>query len=208
MKLSKERSISSTRTFALAVLILAFAVLGCRNLTKRTSYSNNNNRGTTSTPTRTNADENLFEQGRMKEVVAMFEKEVGGDTKVLQFTIYKNFSTLQAQDPNKPENVDEYTYRNGKVDKRPVKLYGSGKLEDNLFPLSDVNMDAVSTLADEIQNKAKENGIEGAKDPYMIIKKNLPFSNKVIWRLYLSGTRKDVRIEADVNGKVTKVEAK
>lgn len=201
---------NSTRTFALSILILALAVLGCRNLNRRSSYNNNNGGPVvTNSPTRrTTTDENLFEQGKMKEVVGMFEKEVGGQIRVLSFTIHKNFSTLQAQDPNKPENVDEYTYRNGAVTKRPVRLYGGGKLEDNLFPMSDLNIDAVSTLIEEIQNKAKETELEGAKDPYIIIKKNLPFSNKIIWRLYLSGTRKDIRIEADASGKVTKVEAK
>lgn len=205
MKISKG---NHAKSFALSVLILALAVLGCRNLNKRSTSYNNNNRGTNNSPTRT-VDENLFEQGKMKEVVAMFEKEVGGGPiRALQFTVYKTFSTLQAQDPNKPENVDEYTYRNGKVEKRPVKLYGSGKLEDNLFSLSDVNIDAVSTLFDEAQNQVKEKDIEGAKDPYMIIKKNLPFTNKVIWRVYMSGTRKNLNMEADVNGKVTKVEDK
>jgi hypothetical protein len=194
------------RTFAITILILMMAVLGCRNLNRR-SNSNNNNYNRRTPPTQT-VDENLFEQGKMKEVVAMFEKEVGGTVKVLSFTIYKNFSTLQAQDPNKPENVDEYTYRNGKIDKRPVKLYGSGKLEDNLFPLSDLNIDAVATLHEEAQNKAKEKEVEGAKDPYMIIKKNLPFSNKVIWRVYMSGTRKNLYMEADADGKVLKVEDK
>lgn len=200
---------NTSRTFALSILILALAVLGCRNLVRnKRSDSNNRSPVTTNSPRRSEADENLFEQGKMKEVVEMFEKEVGGQIRVLSFIIYKNFSTLQAQDPNKPENVDEYTYRNGAITKRPVRLYGGGKLEDNLFPMSDVNIDAVPTLIEEIQNKAKETNLEGAKEPYIIIKKNLPFSNKIIWRLYLSGTRKDIRIEADASGKVTKVEAK
>lgn len=204
MKISKG---NHAKTFVLSVLILTLAVLGCRNFNKRSS-TYNNNRSTTDTPTRTNTEENLFEEGKMKEVIAMFEKEVGGPIKALQFNVYKNFSTLQAQDPNKPENVDEYTYRNGKIDKRPVKLYGSGKLEDNLFSLSDVNIDAFSALHEEAQNKAKEKDVEGAKDPYMIIKKNLPFSNKVIWRVYMTGTRKNLHIEADADGKITKVDDK
>lgn len=205
MKISKG---NHAKTFALSVLILALAVLGCRNLNKRSTSYNNNNRGTNNSPTR-NLDENLFEEGKMKDVVAMFEKEVGTNSiRALQFTVYKTFSTLQAQDPNKPENVDEYTYRNGKIEKRPVKLYGGGKLEDNLFSLSDINIDAVSTLFEEVQNKAKELEFEGGKDPYMMIKKNLPFSNKIVWRVYMTGTRKNLYVEADANGKILKVEDK
>jgi hypothetical protein len=206
--MQKQTNASKARLLVFAILILALAVLACRSLTTRRSDYPYNRPVSSGTPSRgATTDENLFEAGKMKEVVAAFEKEVGGPIRVLQLTIYPNFATLQAQDPNKPENVDEYTYRNGKIDKRPVKLYGSGKLEDNLFPISDVNFDAVSTLADEIKNKAREKDLEGAKDPYMIIKRNLPFTNKVILRLYLSGTRKNIRMEADAGGKVTKVEA-
>jgi hypothetical protein len=108
---------------------------------------------------------------------------------------------IQVQDSQKKENVDSYDYKNRIIaDPVPVKLYGGGSLEQNLFKLKEVNLAKIPALIDEAREKSRD--LEGAKITHVVIKKDLPFSNKVKIRVYLSGTRKSAWLVADASGKV------
>jgi len=125
----------------------------------------------------------------------------GGEVKALDLSVYENNLKIQVQDPQKKENVDGYDYKNGVISEPvPVRLYGGGNLEQNLFKLKEVNLAKIPELIDEAREKSQE--LEGAKVTHVIVKKDLPFSNKVKIRVYLSGTRKSAWLVADASGKV------
>ncbi|HEX9963154.1 MAG TPA: hypothetical protein VGB00_19640 [Pyrinomonadaceae bacterium] len=145
--------------------------------------------------------EDFFESDALREFEAKMAEKIGGEVMALDLSVYENFLKIQVQDPQKKENVDSYDYKNRIIaDPVPVKLYGGGSLEQNLFKLKEVNLAKIPALIDEAREKSRD--LEGAKITHVVIKKDLPFSNKVKIRVYLSGTRKSAWLVADASGKV------
>ncbi|HEY0050745.1 MAG TPA: hypothetical protein VGB68_15735 [Pyrinomonadaceae bacterium] len=145
--------------------------------------------------------EDFFESDALSEFEPKLSEKIGGEVKVLDLNVYENYLKIQVQDPKKPENVDGYDYKDGVIAAPvPVRLYGGGNLEQNLFKLKEVNLARIPELIDEAREKSQD--LEGAKVSHVIVKKDLPFSNKVKIRIYLSGTRKSAWLVADSSGKV------
>ena len=144
---------------------------------------------------------NLYEGTAAQEGAAKFKEKIGGPVRAVHLAIFETYMILQAQDPKKPENVDQYEYRGGVVsDGVPVELSGRGKLEENLFNLDDVNLTALPEVA---RTGLERLNIEGAKITGMSLRRNLPFSKEIIWQINVQGTRKSGFIEADAKGKIT-----
>jgi hypothetical protein len=153
------------------------------------------------TPAVPTNSEDFFESDALSEFEAKMSEKIGGEVKVLDMSIYENNVKIQVQDPKKTENVDSYDYKNETISApAPVRLYGGGNLEQNLFNLKEVNLAKIPALVDEAREKSQE--LEGAKVTHVVVKKDLPFSNKVKIRVYLSGTRKSAWLVADASGKV------
>jgi len=57
--------------------------------------------------------ESVEEINRIK---AAFAEKIGGEIKVLEMNLSENYAQIQAQDPKKPENVDQYAYRDGAME--------------------------------------------------------------------------------------------
>lgn len=143
----------------------------------------------------------------LEKVIAAMEKEVGGKLKLTDFNIYPTYVIAKGQDPNNAENYDKYTYRNGMVEKKPEKILISQEKDPaKLFSTDDVDWKTIPDLVKTIREKAKE--IEGAKDIYVFISRRLPFSKQIEISISVSGTRKDVRLEADAKGKIKTLEVK
>ncbi|HEX8249736.1 MAG TPA: hypothetical protein VF599_16275 [Pyrinomonadaceae bacterium] len=144
--------------------------------------------------------EDFFESDALSGLEPQMAEKIGGEVKALDLSVYENNVKIQVQDPQKKENVDGYDYKNGTISEPvPVRLYGGGSLEQNLFKLKEVNLAKIPELIDEAREKSKD--LEGAKITHVVIKKDLPFSNKVKIRIYLSGTRKSAWLVADATGK-------
>ncbi len=131
------------------------------------------------------------------------QQKVGQEVKALEVVVYPERALFQLQDPTKPENVDQYTYSSGGLGApAPVKLFGGGKIDDNVFAIKDINFSAIAALVEEAKGKIQ---IEGAKVTHAIIKRNLPFSRDIQIRVFVNGTRKNGYLDADASGKVKKV---
>lgn len=88
----------------------------------------------------------------------------GKDIKVFQKIYFYEDDRIivDLQDPTKLENIDSYTFRNGKwEDPQAVQISGGGDLEANLFSLNEIKFETVSTIYKELQKQAKD--IDGAK---------------------------------------------
>jgi hypothetical protein len=145
--------------------------------------------------------EDFFASDALSEFEPKIAEKIGGEVRALDLSIYENNLKIQVQDPKKKENVDSYDYKNGVIaEPVPVRLMGGGSLEQNLFNLKEVNLAKIPELIDEAREKSKD--LEGAKVTHVVVKKDLPFSNKVKIRVYLSGTRKSAWLVADASGKV------
>ena len=113
----------------------------------------------------------------------------------------------KVQDPKKPENVDGYTYKDGSLESPvPVKIIGNGKIEDNVFRLSEVNLAALPKLTEEIMGKLKD--IEGGTMVGYSIDRGLPFDKEIGIMPLVNSSRKSITADADKNGKLVKWEVK
>lgn len=66
---------------------------------------------------------NLFEDA--SDFTAQLRKAVPGRVMIDELTLYKDSATLDVQDPRRKENIDRYSYRDGKLkEPEPVKLSG------------------------------------------------------------------------------------
>lgn len=199
--------------FALAALLLT--ALGCGFLDKLKSKANTasnstaDNRGTSTVPTGNKSGEKLFEsQSQLHDFVTALTAAVGTDNpKLLKLSFYDSYAMAEVQDPKKPENVDGYNWRDGKLSPpNPVKIIGSGKIEDNVFPLKDVNIVGLPDLTKEIMAKLKD--VEGGTMIGYTVGRGLPFSKDIHITPLTNSTRKSVSSEADKDAKLKKFEVK
>lgn len=111
------------------------------------------------------------------DLIARTAKELeaklgGGPLRVLVITAERDWIEFEVQDPKKPENVDMYEYRQGRLDgPRPVQLLGEGKLEDNLFSLSEVDLTRIPAFVQAAQAKL---ALEGGKPTSLSIRLQEP----------------------------------
>ncbi len=80
-----------------------------------------------------------------------------------------------------------------------MKLLGKGKLDDNLFPLDAAKVGAVPALARLAKTKA--NIPEGVV-ARVLLKRNLPESMDIQFRVFVTSQRRDAYVEADQSGKL------
>jgi hypothetical protein len=203
----------------LSILLLCAALVGCDKIKQMTGRGGGGDKATSESPTiggpakkavktpslGVGSDEgDLFLNAT--GVPTKFKEKVGGPVRALELILYPQFAKMQAQDPKKKENVDEYEYRNGSVDDpAPVKLMGDSDqktLEANLFSLDTVDFTAVPKM---VQDATQRLNLEDGKVSHMILKRGLPFNKDVRWRVYVNGTRKNGSVEYDEKGNMKKV---
>jgi hypothetical protein len=109
--------------------------------------------------------------------------------------------SVDLQDPDKPENVDTYTYSNGEWQmKKPVKIAGNGHfpLELLLMPLDEVKFSTAKKVYDTAVEKSKT--VEGAEPSPHVYFNQLKAVHVKEWYVMIRGDRHDYRITFDVNG--------
>jgi hypothetical protein len=114
-------------------------------------------------------------------------------------TVRSNTLLLQAQDRDRPSRVMEFQYLRGRVGEPvAVELRGGGKLEENLFPLSEAKLDAIEALTrtaieriDPADGKVRE----------VIVRRNLPFDRSIQIRVYVDSPRRNGTLDATADGR-------
>jgi len=122
--------------------------------------------------------------------------------RLLQAIIYPGYAFAQVQDPSIPANVDEYQWRDTLGSPAPVTLTGDGDLEANLFSDTEVNWAAIPAL---VATALAQIPIEGAEVTHVIVQRNLPFTDTVQIRVFVTGTRGSGYLDADAQGNVIAV---
>jgi hypothetical protein len=134
-----------------------------------------------------------------------FQAAIGTPLRAKQLVIYSEYAIIEAQDPQKPQNVDRYTLRNGSVgSKDAVRLVGREKdnLAPHLFDLSVTNFGLVPAL---IADARKRLAIDDAKVSHVMLDRMLPFSKDVLWRVYVGSDRDSGFVEYDTAGRMKRV---
>lgn len=179
--------------FIFALCLFSSALLGCKFLNAVNSKSK------------------MFEGATIQDGVAEFKKKLDGPIKVLRLEIRTEEMTLEAQDPKNLQHVDAYKYSRGSVSgPTPVNLTRLivKNLEDNLFRLDDVNLDAIPGL---IKASVEQASVEEGKVTQMELSRGLilnpPFSmGPPQWNILVEGPRGNASVYANAKGEIVKVQ--
>jgi hypothetical protein len=151
---------------------------------------------------------NLFEGDNAEKAVAEIKSKIGKPCKVTEIVIEKDTLTIQAQDPNKPQNLDEYKYVAGFVSgPTPVKLNAlNDDLEKSSFPMDEINFAAVpQMIADALKQTAIEGGVVSKltfQRGFAIVDNNAGSLGSARWNIEITGTRESASATANPSGKV------
>jgi len=106
---------------------------------------------------------------------------------------------IDLQDPDKPENVDTYTYSNGEwAQERPVKISGNFPVKLLLAPLDGVKFSTAKKVYDLGLEKAKT--VEEAEPISHVYFNQLKELRVKEWYLMINGARHNYNVRFDANG--------
>lgn len=178
-----------------ASLLIVFAVLGCSGikniLPKKGQY---------------------FEGDTAQKAAQAIRDKIGKPFKVVEVFVDEDEFRVQAQDPDKPKNVDEYKYAAGFVTgPTPVQLGGMvDSAEKSSFPFDDIDFGAVPKFCKEAVDRA---GIEGGKIYRLTFQRGFALTANGAgalgtprWHIEINGARENVTAAADPKGKLLGVD--
>lgn len=174
--------------FALGLLVLGCAERGDKSAQARSDA--------VASASQEMSGPSLLSHERLAPALAALAPKHNG--KLLRLEIHPRELVLQAEDPATPGGVVELHYRDGKLgDVEHATLRGKGQLADNLFKLSEVNLDAVPELTRlAVQRVDAESG----SVDYVLIRRQLPESDEVRLRVYVASPRESGYLDADRQG--------
>jgi len=117
------------------------------------------------------------------------------EIEVLELRAAPERLVLQVEDPATPGRVLQWEYSRGEV-KEPsvVELRGAGKLGENLFPIDSVYLKAIPRLCSiAVDHVDPQDG----RVSHLIVRRNLPFSQDVRFRLFVDSPRRSGLLDAN-----------
>lgn len=148
----------------------------------------NNESGEATSTSNLLADVNLLNKAE-KELKEL-PKFKGKNIKIFQQVYFYGDGRIKLaiQDPEKPENVDDYLFQNGKwQEPQPVQISGGGSMDDNVFPLSDIKFETVANINKQVAEKTKD--VEGAQPLSALYYAMNPATGELRWMANVQGTR-------------------
>lgn len=177
----------------LAVTLACWATLGCDQHAEKANHGRTD---AVASASQEMSGPSLFSSERLGPALQALRAKAGG--KLLRLEIRARELTLQAEDTTMPGGVLELHYRDGKVgEPEHATLRGKGQLADNLFDASELKLEAIPELTREaVRRVDAENG---AVD-FVLVRRNLPESEDVRLRVYVTSPRKSGYVDADRHG--------
>ncbi len=151
-------------------------------------------------------DANLLRiPGAAAAVIGAIVEELG-ELRVSQVIVYESYVYFDAQDPQKPENFDQYLWRYGGIeDMSPINVAGQTQedLEAELFPIQAVAWNKVPEL---VETALTETNLEGGQVGAVFVSRNSFNDNSVLIRIGISGARRNGNLEATSDGTIISIE--
>jgi hypothetical protein len=145
-----------------------------------------------------------YEPGRFKQLMDELISQVGFQPRIREIVLGPTIVDVELANPATPFKVDRWAWSSATghfEGPEPVRLPDKRAVVRELFALSDVRFDVVRRLVAE-GNKVE---IEGAEISTMILRRNLPFTSRLIWLVNVNGARESKQLRADANGRVYQV---
>ena len=153
-----------------------------------------------------------FEGDSAQTAAKAIKDKIGIPFKVIEVFIDENEFRVQAQDPNKPKNVDEYKYVAGFVSgPTPVQLSGLVNDPDkSSFAYDDIDFSAVPKFCKAALDRA---GIEGGQIYRLTFQRGFAMTDEGVgalgsarWHIEINGARENVTASADPKGNLLGVD--
>jgi hypothetical protein len=174
-------------------LLLAALALGC---TERSDKGARGRSEAVSSASQEMSGPALFSRERLAPALAALGLKPA--SKLLRLEIHARELIVQAEDTSNPGSVIERHFRDGKAaDVEHATLRGKGSLSDNLFRLSDVNLDAIPELT---RLAVQRIDAESGSADFVLVRRNLPETDDVRLRVYVESPRQSDYLEADRAG--------
>jgi hypothetical protein len=142
----------------------------------------------------------LFRGDASAAAISQLSERAGKPVNALRLTIEPHRMVLQAQDPIHPLRVRQFKYESGVISGPvAVRLEGGGQLEDNLFPLSELDASALPELVAQAVRKVDP---EHGKVTRIVVRRNLPESVDVRLRIYIASPLLDSHVDATAQGRL------
>lgn len=174
-------------------LLLAALALGCAERSDKAAHGRSE---AVSSASQEMSGPSLFSRERLTPALAALG--INSASKLLRLEIRARELVVQAEDPNGPGSVIECHFRDGKAaEVEHATLRGKGALSDNLFRLSDVNLDAIPELT---RLAVQRIDAESGSADLVLVRRNLPETEDVRLRVYVASPRQSGYLEADRAG--------
>ena len=150
----------------------------------------------------------LHDEAAARIAMAAIEKEVGVETAMVRtLSVYSTYLIVEVQDPDIPEHIDEYTWRDGVVEPaEPVHLSGPQEdIDASLYPSSAVNLGDLADIVKAAERRlesARPIRIEQAVASYLYIERSSSLDGRVTIRISVSGPRRSGNVETTANGEI------
>jgi len=175
--------------------LLCLAWLGCDQRADKTSHSRTD---AVASASQEMSGPSLFSSERLGPALQALRAKAGG--RLLRLEIRARELTLQVEDANTPGAVLELHYRDGKVSEpEHATLRGKGQLADNLFDVSELKLEAIPEL---LREAARRVDPENGTVDWVLVRRNLPDSEDVQLRVYVTSPRRSGYIDADGSGQL------
>jgi succinyl-diaminopimelate desuccinylase len=146
---------------------------------------------TTNTPS-------FFERTELTRRIAALRSRVGSTARVLVIDVREGSLTVQVEDPARRGEVLEYTMSGDSFDEpRAAELRGTGELDTNLFPLRNL---ALERIPDLVTAAATQVDPEAGRVTRILIRRQLPHTDAVRFRVYVDSPRVSGHADFDTNG--------
>jgi hypothetical protein len=183
-------------------LVVGLGSTGCKKLIKKAAEKAKSS--SSNKPSGGGSAGQLFTDA--SSIPIKFAAAIGNPVRVLEMAVYPGYVIAQIQDPKTPLNVDGYEMRGDVQRTGPVKFTGKQPTEKDLlnatFDIKEIDFTKLATMIKEAPVKTE---VPDGKVSHVMIKKQLPFSNKTSIRIFVNGERKDGNLEYNPDGTVKKI---
>jgi succinyl-diaminopimelate desuccinylase len=140
----------------------------------------------------------LFERDEILRFQKALTERVGNNPRVLELDLREHEARVQIESPGRAGDIVELSYADGKLGApRHAEVRGSGALEANLFDLEAIALERVPELA---TNAATHVDAENGRIVRVLVKRHLPHSADVRFRVYVDSPRLSGHFDADARG--------
>ncbi len=179
----------------LATALLCLLLASCNQRADKSSHSRSD---AVASASRQMSGPSLFTGDRLIPAVQAMRAKAGG--KLLRLEIRARELTLQTEDPTTPGAVVELHFRDGTVgEPEHATLRGKGKLTDNLFDADELKLESIPELTREAVRRIDA---ESGNVELVLIRRNLPDSEDVRLRVYVTSPRQSGYVDADQSGQI------